>query len=47
MKAEYPTATSVRLTQEQFEWLKRTAEDREVFVAEFIRNLIDAERLGE
>lgn len=47
MKAEYPAATAVRLSQEQLEWLRVTANDREVFVAELIRELIDAKRLGD
>lgn len=44
MKAEFPIAITVRMTPEQAKWLRREAEDREVWVSDIVRELIDTKR---
>jgi hypothetical protein len=40
--AAFPVPVTVRVTPDQAKWLARQAEDREVWVSDVIRELIDA-----
>jgi hypothetical protein len=43
-KAEFPIPVTIRMSPEQVKWLRREAEDREVWVSDIIRDLIDGQR---
>jgi hypothetical protein len=40
-KAEFPVPLTLRVSAEQAKWLRREAEDREVWVSDVVRELIE------
>lgn len=44
-KAAVPASLTVRVSEKQYAWLRKQAEEREVWISDIVREII-AERLG-